>query len=484
MSQLLHELRVRQQITLTPRLQQSVKLLQMSTLDFTREIAQAIAENPFLEDPDETVDTDDGSEPAVRPETQAEERKTVDAPTDPGVEIERIDDVPDDGPSWSGDYPGQRNNDQPATDIGQWASSGTSMQDALRRNLCGYQLDERDALLIEYVIDALDDDGYLRIPFDELAPPDILTPPVSDSEWEIALKLVQQLGKPGIGARNLSECLTLQLAAVQTDDDVRNAALIIAEQGLQKLARADIAELSELTGRTEDVVRDACSLIRSLDPRPGADFVSVDASAYIIPDVIVRKAGDLWVAVSNRDAAPRARLNTRYAELFRRTRYTDRKLMAQALQEARWLMRSLEQRNTTIQRVAQAIVARQQMWFDYGDVALRPMMLSEIAEELGMHESTISRATSHKYMATPKGIVEFKHFFSRELSTRTGGTLSAAAVRALIQEMIDNEDPSAPLSDVVLAQKLTAEGIVVARRTVSKYRAQIKYPAAELRRQG
>lgn len=485
MTQLIHELRTRQQITLTPRLQQSVKLLQMSTLDFNREIAQAIAENPFLEESDDTPDTDTAATPDALAETvsTSEDETITGAPdSNADVSVEHLDAAPDEPTSYPGDYPTQRNHDQPNTDVGQWASSSTSMHDTLRQNICGYQIAERDSLLIEYIIDALDDDGYLRTPFSELADPDAFSPKVSVQEWEVALKLVQQLGNPGIGARDLVECLDLQLRALDSDHPYRETARCITKEGLQKLARCDYSALAELTGQDEDHVREACALIRALDPRPGARYASVDPSSYIIPDVIVRKVGDLWVATSNRDAIPRARLNTTYAELFRHTRYTDRALMSQALQEARWLMRSLEQRNTTIQRVAQTIVERQQTYFDYGDVALRPMMLSEIAEELDMHESTISRATSNKYMATPKGIVEFKHFFSRELSTKSGGTLSAVAVRALIQEMIDNEDPSDPLSDVVLAQKLSAEGIVVARRTVSKYRAQIKVPAAELRR--
>lgn len=484
MTQMIHELRVRQQITLTPRLQQSVKLLQMSTLDFTREIAQAISENPFLEEPEETAEMPDAVataelSPSMPPDEIADSSEND---ADHSTPVEYLESVPDGAASYSGDYPTQRNHDKPDTDVGQWASSSTSMDDALRRNLCGYQLGERDTLLVEYIIDALDDDGYLRVPFSELASDDAFSPRVSDSEWEVALRLVQQLSGAGIGARDLSECLDLQLAALDSSNEYRHTARQIVKDGLQKLARCDYASLVESTGKDEDHVREACALIRNLDPRPGASFLTVDPSTYVIPDVIVQKVGHMWIATSNHEATPRARLNTAYTELFRHTRYTDRGLMSQALQEARWLMRSLEQRNTTIQRVAQAIVARQQTYFDYGDVALRPLMLSEIAEELGMHESTISRATSNKYMATPKGVVEFKHFFSREMSTRTGGTLSAAAIRALIKEMIDHEDPDEPLSDVVLAQTLTEDGIVVARRTVSKYRAQIKYPPAEMRR--
>lgn len=489
MTQIINELRARQHITLTPRLQQSVKLLQMSTLDFSREVAQAIAENPFLEESEENAD---GAAESVVQSAETAEATYAVADSDTGGSdlpepdsdlpaVEQLEAVAD-IPSYSGDYPTVRKHDQPDTDVGQWASSSTTMQDALRRNLYGYSLTERDECLIEFIIEALDEDGYLRISFDELLDAGDMSPPVKEKEWEIALNLVQQLGNPGIGARDLGECLTLQLRALPDGTPHRDIACKIVEAGLEKLARCDYAALCKLANASEDDVRSACVLIRDLDPRPGSGYASVDPSNYVVPDVIVHKVGHLWVATSNHEATPRARLNTAYAELFRQTRYTDRSLMSQALQEARWLMRSLEQRNSTIERVAQAIVARQQTYFEYGNVALRPLMLSEIADELGMHESTISRATSNKYMATPWGVVEFKHFFSRELATHTGGTLSAVAVRALIQEMIDKEDPSAPLSDVALAQRLKEEGVVVARRTVSKYRTQINYPAAELRR--
>src|SRR5690606_210371 len=281
---------------------------------------------------------------------------------------------------------------------------------------------------------------------------------------------------------DLAECLSLQLKAMPADTPHRDLARRIVEDAIDRLGRCDYAGLARVLGVPESDVHEACLLIRSLEPRPGSRFSRVDPSCYVVPDVYVRKVGHLWVATPNDSATPRARLNTAYTQLFRQTRYDDRPLMAQALQEARWLMRSLEQRSTTIARVAQAIVARQQTFFDYGDVALRPMMLSEIAEELGMHESTVSRATSNKYLASPRGIFEFKYFFSRELATQSGGTCSAVAVRALIQEMIEAEDPNAPLSDVMLAQRLAQEGVRVARRTVSKYRAQIKYPPAEQRR--
>ncbi|RTZ45850.1 RNA polymerase factor sigma-54 [Candidimonas sp. SYP-B2681] len=483
----------RQQTSLTPRLQQSVKLLQMSTLDFTREVAEAIANNPFLEEPEETTNSNvtgdhEGSTvdsgPAI-PNDVSLEKDYVDsdAPGDSALpETEYIAYSAADAPAYSGDYPTARNSDQPDSDIGQWARSASSLRDSLLADLCSYQLSERERFLTEYIIEALDDDGYLRVPFADLADESELSPPIAAGEWEIALRLVQQLSTPGLAARDLAECLTLQLNALPDGTPGKGIATRIVAEALDRLGRCDYSGLAKTLSCPEEDIQQACMLIRTLAPRPGGRFKSVDPACYVIPDVVVRKIGRLWVATSNDDATPKARLNSAYTQLFRQARYSERSLMAQALQEARWLMRSLEQRSSTIHRVAQAIVARQQTFFDYGEIALRPLMLSEIADELGMHESTISRATSNKYLASPRGIFEFKRFFSRELATQSGGTCSAVAVRALIQEMIDDEDPMEPLSDVVLARKLAKEGVVVARRTVSKYRAQIKCPPAELRR--
>lgn len=499
------ELRAKQQTSLTPRLQQSLKLLQMSTLDFNQEVAQAIATNPFLEETEtDSVEAEDGGDKALQealpsvvglpgsdeqlsatqPEYAESERAEL-ADNEPAVAVEEIEASSEQtelSSTYSGDYPTSRHGDGNDTDVGQWARASVGLHDALRENLRGQPLSERDRLLCEFIIESLDEDGYLRVPFSELASNDLIAPPASDCEWSTALKLIQQLATPGIAARNLAECLTLQLEAMPESTPARQLAIEIACSALEKVGRCDYNGLMRAFNCSEENARQACLLIRSLDPRPGARYASIDPSCYIIPDVVVRKIGKQWVPLPNQEAVPRAQLHATYARLFKESRYEERNLMAKALQEARWLIRSLEQRNTTILRVAQAIVARQQTFFDYGDVALRPLMLSEIAEELEMHESTVSRATSNKYLASPRGIFEFKHFFSRELATRSGGTCSAGSVRALIQEMIDAEDPKDPLSDVMLARKLASQGVMVARRTVSKYRAQIKYPSAELRR--
>lgn len=476
MAQLTQELRVRQTTLLTPRLQQSVKLLQMSTLDFNRELLAAIANNPFLEEPDENETATQGAS-STAPEPSAE---AVNDSHTPSTEYLPMD--IESGNHYSGDYPAPHHVERSDTDVGLWARSTTSLPEALRRDVCGYQLSPREHQLVDYIIDALDDDGYLRTPYAELSNKGQFSPPVTDKEWETALLLVQQLSLPGLAARDLVECLRLQLHALPDTCSAKSLALQILDKGLDKLQRCDYAGLSRLLLSPEDQIHAACKLLRSLNPHPGASYQEVDAASYVIPDAIVSKVGQRWLATSNRDATPAAKLNTLYAELFRETRSTDRALMSQALQEARWLLRSLEQRTNTIQRVAQAIVARQQLFFDYGDIALQPMMLKEIADELELHESTISRATSNKYLATPRGIFEFKHFFSGEMATNTGGHCSTQSIRARIQELISSEDPCAPFSDVVLASKLAQEGIKVARRTVSKYRAQINQPPAEMRR--
>ncbi len=499
MVQLTYQIQARQQTSLTPRLQQSVKLLQMSTLDFNQEVAQAIASNPFLEDPADnstssgTPWADPASDPACEtdlPGQHNQENKDTDQPANQkphndGTIVERLEDNLSDTPAaYSGDYPRayDHDHDRAGNDVGMWAQSQINLQDILRANLCGYELNARERCLTEFIIEALDPDGYLRTSFSDLADAKQFRPAVSDSEWLTALKLVQHLAAPGLGARDLSECLALQLNALPDRTAGVELALGIVARALDQLGRCDYGGLTRLMACTEQQTKQACALIRSLNPRPAASFTPVDPSCYVVADAFVRRVGKLWVTMANQEAAPQVRLNNTYAKLFRESHGGDRSPMTHALQEARWLVRSLEQRNSTIQRVAQAIVARQQTFFDYGAVALRPMMLSEIADELGLHESTISRATSHKYLACPGGIFEFKYFFSRELATRSGGTCSAMAVRALIREMIGEENPQEPLSDVALASKLAHDGIVVARRTVSKYRAQIKCPAAELRR--
>ncbi len=484
----MQELRLRQQMTLAPRLQQSVKLLQMSALEFTTAVELAMATNPFLEDGDEqaadpTPSEAEGGGAPPQPHADSEPEASAANTGDP-PDAEGAADVPA-APEYSGDYPTPSRADGEDHDLGQWASAPVSMREKLSLDLGNYRLEPRGRLLAEFIIDSLDEDGYLRTPLANLCnalSPDFAPPP-DESEWLAALRLVQQLDAPGLGARDLQECLSLQLDAMPgVSAPLRELALRIVCEQIERLAKNDATGLRRALNCSEDALREACALIRGLDPKPGRRY-DVQAPAYVVPDVFVDKWHSRWRVVPNRSAMPQARLHRVYADLFRHARLDDRSPMAQELQEARWLVRNVEQRYTTIQRVAEAIVKRQQTFFEYGEVALRPLMLKEVADDLDMHESTVSRATVSKYMVTPRGVFEFRHFFSRELPTDSGGTCSAAAVRALIKELIDAEDPAMPLSDVALTQQLATSGIVLARRTVSKYRGQLRLPPAELRRQ-
>ncbi|TSH90789.1 RNA polymerase factor sigma-54 [Verticiella sediminum] len=484
-----YDLRAKQQTILTPRLQQSVKLLQMSAIEFTQELRQALSTNPFLEETAEDEEqsaTPDGLLDEAPAANLAEPDMADVTATEVAADTTSESDSAYDPPAeYSGDFPTSRANgsgDDDRMDFGEWMHESPGLHEHLHRELAGYRLNDRDRALTHMLVEALDEDGYLRQTFEELEGLVELTPAPTKSEWNTALRLVQQLDSPGLAARDLGECLRLQLQAIEQATPAREVAIRLTEKCLEQLARRNQGEMLRTLGCDEGTLRDACLLIKSLDPKPGLRFAREEAQ-HIIPDVIVRKIKGRWLVDTNPAVMPRARLNSTYASMFRHARCNDRAPMAQELQEARWLIRNVEQRFTTIQRVAEAIVAHQRTFFEYGEVALKPLVLREVAEELGLHESTVSRATGNKYMATPRGIFEFKHFFSRELSTETGGTCSTTAVRALIKELIAGEDSAAPLSDVTLTQLLAKQGVIVARRTVSKYRTLMKVPPAELRRQ-
>lgn len=489
MPQLLEQ-RMRQSLALTPRLQQSVRLLQLSSVEFQQELRAALDSNPFLED-----DSCAGTEDVVPEPLTVAGHDIADSATPSSMEqITNAADASvtpegaysDTATDFSGDpydhgpireHSGTDNSDPIA-----WVRTQLSLREQLQDTLCLYRLDYRDRELAQLVIEALDDDGYLRQSLSDLvALAELDTPPTED-ELLVALRFVQSLDKPGIGARSLSECLLLQLNALPHDTPQRDIAHEIITHHLERLARRELGELQKHIGCSTQALHEACALIRKLDPKPGNAYGRTEDS-YIVPDVIVRQVRDKFVVTVNPAVLPRARINRMYADLFAQASGTNRSPLGQQLQEARWLLRNAQQRFDTIQRVAECIVAHQKAFFQYGEIALKPFVLRDVADELGLHESTISRATGNKYMATPRGIFEFKHFFPRELSTESGGTCSAAAVRALIKEMIDAEDAREPLSDVTLARMLAEQGIQVARRTVTKYRQQMKLPPAELRRQ-
>lgn len=451
-------LRLRQHLTLTPQVQQALKLLQMSALEFQQEMDQALAVNPFLEE---------------NAEAAAKEGK-AETPAEPAAEPEpelRIAQEP--GSSGSG-------SDRDQEDWGGVSDAEPTLQEHLRRQLMISPMGERDRALAHMIVDSLDDDGYFKMDFGELAA--LIAPEhdVRPEELAASLKLVQSLDPAGVGARTLDECLTLQLQALPENTRGRAVAMAIVRGHLPLLANREWARLQHAVGCDEQALHVARGLIRSLDPKPGQRFGRQEAR-YVIPDVIVRKNRDRWVALINPASLPRVRLNRAYADAISQRGVSNASLTRQ-LQEARWLLRSIEQRFATIQRVADAIVARQRGFFEYGEVAMKPLTLKLIAGELGLHESTVCRVTNNKYMATPRGLFEFKHFFSRKLATDSGGAASATAVRAVMKELIAAEDPRAPLSDAELARLLAQQGLRVARRTITKYRALMRMPSVDVRR--
>lgn len=444
-------LRLRQHLTLTPQVQQALRLLQMSALEFAQEMDQALTANPLLEETGEAPP----------------------APRDGATSVDEVV-VPQETSS-----PGVSDRDQ--EDWAGLSDAQPTLSEHLRGQLMISQMGERDRALAQMIIDSLDDDGYFKHSFDDLA---ALVPAEHDvrpEDFNAALRLVQSLDPAGVAARTLDECLELQLQALDEDAPGRECALaIVRGHHLQLLGNREWARLQHAVGCDEATLHTARALIRTLDPKPGHRFGASEAR-YVIPDVIVRKVRERWVASINPASLPRVRLNRAYADAIQ-SRGSSNQSLSRQLQEARWLLRSIEQRFATIQRVADAIVARQRGFFEYGEVAMKPLTLKLIAGELGLHESTVCRVTNSKYMATPRGLFEFKHFFSRRLATDSGGAASATAVRAVMRELIAAEDPRAPLSDAELARLLAQQGLRVARRTITKYRALMRLPSVDVRR--
>lgn len=480
------QLKLSQHLALTPQLQQSIKLLQLSTLEMQQEIERYLLENPLLERDDDiensyayeaklASNTPPSDESAQRErETEAADPERQDVPETPaGTDDDRWE---SDAGSYSGSGSRDDDDDSDTHDI---HAATTSLRDHLCSQLGTTQLSERDRMLVRFLIEALDEDGYLSASLPELLETVPEEYEIELDDFEIALKHIQSFDPTGIGARNARECLALQLKAMP-QDAVRDLALRIVEQCLELLAARDFIKIKRLTACDDAALKAAHALIVSLNPRPGARFAPLEAR-YVTPDVMVKKLRGKWTAYTNPDAYPRLRINRLYANILSRQRRGEGNLTGQ-LQEARWLIKNVQQRFETIQRVAQAIVERQRQFFEHGEVAMRPLVLREIADILGLHESTVSRVTSQKYMATPRGIFELKYFFGSHVSTDTGGAASSTAIRALIKQLITAEDGKKPLSDSQISEILGQQGIVVARRTVAKYREAMNIPPVNLRK--
>ena len=467
------QFRLSQHLTLTPQLQQSIRLLQLSTIELNQEIERMLMENPILEREDAEGESTFAPPPQAPAAAASSDSGAAEAAS-PEEGAGRTDD-------WQLEFaaPARGGEDDDEGDRAFGAAGTPSLREHLNELLALTGIGERDRALVALLIDVLDDDGYLTQPREEIAALFESAAAVDVEELGIALRHLQNLEPAGVGARSPSECLLLQLRALKHHPACALASEI-ASKHLELLAARDYARLRSLTGANEETLRAAQKLIQSLNPRPGAAFANVE-TRYMIPDVIVRKVKSVWRASLNPEAMPRLRINRLYADLAGSARNGGNALASQ-LQEARWLIKNVQQRFDTILRVSQAIVDRQRHFFEHGEVAMRPMVLREIAETLGLHESTISRVTTQKFMATPRGTYELKYFFGSHVATDTGGAASSTAIRALIKQLVAAEDARAPLSDARIAQILGQQGIVVARRTIAKYRESLQIPPVNQRK--
>jgi RNA polymerase sigma-54 factor len=535
------QVRLSQHLALTPQLQQSIRLLQLSTLELHQEVGQMLEQNPFLD-----IEEDEGANAIESPlERPALDTRPAERADDSSGGAERGSDSagPESPDSFDGaegadaagetremraedfgtpgrddwengtegdDFDGigetpragsQRDDDDDA-ELPERRSAGTTLAEHLRRQALAMRLSPEDRAALLALIDSLDDDGYLADPLEEIASrlvelgaaahgasgPDGGDAPEPDDAAEAlrdrlrcALRWLQSLEPAGVGARDLAECVALQLRQ-QPRGAARTLALRIAQHHLELLAKRDFRRLMSLTGASEELVRQAQALIVACEPKPGRPFADAEANV-VVPDVIVRKSGRGLAVTLNPEVMPKLRINDLYAQAARAQRGANGNPgLSARLQEARWFVKNVQQRFDTILRVSRAIVERQRAFFTHGAIAMKPLVLREIAGELGLHESTISRVTTAKYMATPQGTFELKYFFGSSLATEAGGNASSTAVRALIQRFVAAEDAGKPLSDSQLSQMLEEQGIQVARRTVAKYREALKIAPAALRK--
>jgi RNA polymerase sigma-54 factor len=468
------QLRQSQQLMLTPQLQQSIRLLQLSTLEVTQEVERLLDENPLLEREDDDVELPYAHGDAATASVTESVAMNEESPQPSDVDWSKED--------WNeSSFSSAGPTDDDEETHSEVVADTPSLREHLIWQLNMSQLDERDRKIIGLLIDALDENGYLAQPLDEIAE---LLPQELDitlDDLETALVQLQNLGEPGLGARTLSECLALQLKALPQDTPGRDVALGIVTQHLSLLAARDFVKLKKTLHCDDAALRTAQDLIVHLKPKPGAEFQQ-RAADYVVPDVVVERHKGSWRARLNTEAMPRLRVNQMYASILQQRGEKNAQQLAGQLQEARWFIKNMQQRFDTILRVSQAIVERQRHFFEYGEIAMRPLVLREIADELELHESTISRVTTQKFMLTPRGIYELKYFFGSGVATEAGGTCSSTAIRALIKQLVSEEDAQHPLSDSRMSEILALQGILVARRTVAKYRELMHILPVNLRK--
>jgi RNA polymerase sigma-54 factor len=513
-------LKLSQHLALTPQLQQSIKLLQLSTAELNQELEKFLLENPLLEREDYESRADDVAAADAADSKRAETNHASETYSEADYGSSSVGatqvggDSPDsrelefDSSEFSGSAPSEMtantstnatngNDDGDRSDRDEFASASNasvSLQQHLLDQLGLTPLSLRDRQMASFVIAHLDDDGYLTYELDDLV--GLLATSNDDSvseldesersetlrsELTVALSHVQHLEPAGVGARSLSECLLLQLDQLPKSTPYLAEARTLVSDHLEALGQRDFTKLKRMLRLSDEALRATRALIVSLDPKPGRGFGQGD-TRYVIPDVVVKKVRGKWRAMLNQAAMPRLRVNQFYADLVQKSRDANGKNLAGQLQEARWLIKNIQQRFETILKVTEAIVENQRHFFDHGEVAMRPLVLREIADQVGLHESTVSRVTTQKYMLTPRGIFELKYFFGSSVATEAGGACSATAIRALIKQLVEAEDQRKPLSDNKIADLLSNQGILVARRTIAKYRESLQIQPANLRK--
>ena len=472
---------------MTPQLQQAIRLLQLSTLELRNEVQEALDSNLMLELDEDTDSAESSRETGAN---GADSPESEGAANGDALQNVSPQDIPQDLPvdsAWEDIYDGvpvysSHGSEVEGAELESTRSSAPSLQDHLQWQLMLTPFSDADRVIAMAIVDAIDDDGYLSV-----SPEEIHQGLGEDLEIELdevlaVLHRIQAFDPPGIGARDLSESLMIQMRQLEPTTPWLVQAMALVDHHLDLLASRDYTQLMRRLKLSRDELRQVVELIQSMNPRPGSQ-VTAGEPEFIVPDVFVRQRKGRWVVELNPDAMPRLRINPYYASLVRRAdNSADNNTLKTHLQEARWFLKSLQSRSETLLKVATCIVERQRGFLEHGEEAMRPMVLHDVAEAVDMHESTISRVTTRKYMHTPRGIYELKYFFSSHVSTNSGGEASSTAIRALIKKLIAAESPAKPLSDSKLAAILSQEGIKVARRTVAKYREAMAIPSSNERK--
>jgi RNA polymerase sigma-54 factor len=475
------QLKISQNLAMTPQLQQAIRLLQLSSLELKTEIQNALDSNMMLEvDEAETESMDDTEQSSANSDT-AEELEIKEDFDD----VASMDDIPVDT-SWDDTYEGTINLGSSQTGVSDFLefqnAPGTSLTEHLLWQLNLTPLSETDKSLAITIIDFIDKDGYLTCPLNEILALVDEEPDIGIEELEAVLNLIQSMEPAGVGARDLGECLGLQLSQFNENTPWLDEAKYLVNNCLNLLAGHDYGQLMKNLSLGREQLSEVITLIQSLNPRPGS-LIQDASTQYIIPDIYVRKDNGRWTVELNTESTPRLRINSSYAGMIKRAdKSQENNALKEHLQEARWLIKSLQSRSETLLRVATSIVECQKAFLEQGEEAMKPLVLHDIAEELGMHESTVSRVTTNKYMHTPKGIYELKFFFSSHVRTDRGGAASSTAIRAFIKKLVSDENSQKPLSDNKIALLLSQRGFKVARRTVAKYREALSIPPSNERK--